>query len=104
MKWEVIYKKVRDVVAKKLFQYYTWKENTGFIYSPDDLTEKLSFSYSGEGWGLTHDGNHLILSNGSATLSFIDPETFQVVRTVDVTYDDAPVPDLNELEYIDGLV
>jgi glutamine cyclotransferase len=82
----------------------TWKENTCFVYSMDDLAEIQSFSYSGEGWGLTHDGSHLILSNGSSTLSFIDPETFQVVRTVDVTYDDAHVPDLNELEYVDGLV
>jgi len=82
----------------------TWKENTGFIYSIDDLMELRSFSYGGEGWGLTHDGNHLVLSNGSSTLSFIDPETFQIVRTVDVTYDDEHVSSLNELEYINGLV
>ncbi len=82
----------------------TWRENIGFVYSVDDLTEIRSFSYSGEGWGLTHDGNHLILSNGSSTLSFLDPETFQVVRTVDVTYDDEHVSNLNELEYADGVV
>jgi glutamine cyclotransferase len=82
----------------------TWEENTGFVYSADDLTEIRSFSYGGEGWGLTHDGDSLILSNGSSTLSFHDPETFQVVRTVDVIYDDAPVPELNELEYVDGVV
>ena len=91
------------IMGDRVYQV-TWKENTGFIYSIDDLTELLSFSYSGEGWGLTHDGNHLILSNGSSTLSFIDPETFQVVRTVDVTYDDELVSSLNELEYINGLV
>ena len=91
------------IMGDRVYQV-TWKENTGFVYSMDDLTEIRSFSYSGEGWGLTHDGSHLILSNGSSTLSFLDPETFQVVRTVDVTYEDAPVPDLNELEYVDGLV
>ena len=91
------------IMGDRVYQV-TWKENTGFVYSMDDLTEIRSFSYSGEGWGLTHDGSHLILSNGSSILSFLDPETFQVVRTVDVTYDDAPVPDLNELEYVDGLV
>jgi len=82
----------------------TWEAGTGFIYSTDDLAEIRSFSYSGEGWGLTYDGANLILSNGSSTLSFLDPETFQVVRTVHVTYDEAPVPDLNELEYVDGVV
>jgi glutamine cyclotransferase len=91
------------IMGDQIYQV-TWKENTGFVYSMDDLTEIQSFSYSGEGWGLTHDESHLILSNGSSTLSFLDPETFQVVRTVEVTYDDAPVPDLNELEYIDGLI
>ena len=91
------------IMGDRVYQV-TWKENSGFVYSTDDLTDIRSFSYSGEGWGLTHDGNHLILSNGSSTLSFLDSETFQVVRTVDVTYDDAPVPDLNELEYVDGLV
>ncbi len=82
----------------------TWKENTGFVYSVDDLTQVKSFTYSGEGWGLTHDGASLILSNGSSTLSFLDPETFQVMRTVDVNYNDTSVPDLNELEYVDGVV
>ena len=91
------------IMGDRVYQV-TWKENTGFIYSMDDLTERLSFSYNGEGWGLTHDGTNLILSNGSSTLSFLDPETFQVLRTVDVTYDDEPVSNLNELEYVDGVV
>jgi glutamine cyclotransferase len=82
----------------------TWEENTGFVYSADDLAEIQSFSYAGEGWGLTHDGDSLILSNGSSTLSFLDPGTFQIVRTVDVTYADEPVSDLNELEYVDGVI
>ena len=82
----------------------TWEEITGFVYSADDLTEIRSFRYTGEGWGLTHDWEHLVLSNGSSTLSFLDPGTFQVVRTVDVTYDDEPVSNLNELEYVDGVI
>jgi len=91
------------IMGDRVYQV-TWKENTGFVYSMDDLTEIRSFSYNGEGWGLTHNGNHLILSNGSSTLSFLDPESFHVVRTVDVTYDDEPVSNLNELEYVDGVV
>lgn len=91
------------IMGDRVYQV-TWKENTGFVYSMDDLTEIRSFSYSGEGWGLTHDRNHLILSNGSSTLNFLDPETFQVVRTVDVTYDNEPISNLNELEYVDGVI
>ncbi len=91
------------VMGGRVFQI-TWQENTGFVYSADDLAEIQSFSYDGEGWGLTHDGEHLVLSNGSSTLIFLDPGTFQVMRTVDVTYDDEPVSDLNELEYVDGVI
>jgi glutamine cyclotransferase len=91
------------IMGDQVYQV-TWKENTGFVYSMDDLTEIRSFSYNGEGWGLTHDGNHLILSNGSSTLSFLDPESLHVVRTVDVTYEGEPVSNLNELEYVDGVI
>jgi len=62
------------------------------------------FAYQTDGWGLTHDGEHLIMSNGSATLYFRDPETFTVVRTVQVLSGDTPVQELNELEYIEGRV
>jgi len=90
------------VMGDRVFQI-TWQENTGFVYSLD-LAYLETFTYDGEGWGLTHDGEHLVLSNGSSTLSFLDPGTFQVVRTVDVTYDDEPVSNLNELEYVDGVI
>lgn len=90
------------VLGEKIYQI-TWKESTGFVYSPN-LDEVQSFTYHGEGWGLTHDSEHLVLSNGTSTLSFLDPETFEVVRTVNVIYDCAPVYDLNELEYVDGAI
>ncbi|MCK5670564.1 glutaminyl-peptide cyclotransferase [Candidatus Bathyarchaeota archaeon] len=90
------------ILGDRLYQV-TWQENTGFVYSLD-LAFIDTFTYDGEGWGLTHDGEHLVLSNGSSTLSFLDPGTFQVVRTVDVTYDDEPVSNLNELEYVDGVI
>jgi glutamine cyclotransferase len=90
------------VLGENIYQI-TWKESTGFVYSLS-LDENRSFNYCGEGWGLTHDGENLILSNGTTTLTFMDPETFEVIRTIDVTYHDAPVPDLNELEYVDGVI
>jgi len=61
-------------------------------------------SYDTEGWGLTHDGKNLILSDGSNVLRFLDPATFRVVRRVNVTAAGQPVRNLNELEFIGGQV
>ena len=85
----------------KLYQL-TWKENTGFIYDPQDFRQLGAFSYPTEGWGLTTDGSSLILSDGSATLYFLDPQTLQTTRALQVSLDGAPLDRLNELEYIRG--
>lgn len=85
----------------KLYQL-TWKENTGFIYDPQDFRQLGTFSYPTEGWGLTTDGSSLILSDGSATLYFLDPQTLQTTRALQVNLDGAPLDRLNELEYIRG--
>jgi glutamine cyclotransferase len=82
----------------------TWQRGVGFVYRLDDFEEQERFRYKGEGWGLTHDGEQLIMSDGTATLRFLDPNDFHVVRTVTVTEDGQPVADLNELEFIDGAV
>jgi glutamine cyclotransferase len=60
------------------------------------------FSYSTEGWGITHDNRHLIMSDGSSTIRFWDPQTFEQVKSIDVVDQDGPVSYLNELEYIKG--
>ncbi len=80
----------------------TWQSQVGFIYDKDSLEALDTFSISTEGWGLTHDGTSLILSDGTPTLRFLDPETFQETRTVEVHDGDEPVSLINELEYIDG--
>lgn len=82
----------------------TWKENLGLVYNRESFTVLEVFSYPTEGWGLTYDGKHLIMSDGSATLRFLDPETFAPVRQVQVTSSRGPVQNLNELEYIKGEV
>jgi glutamine cyclotransferase len=81
----------------------TWKDHTAFVYDRFTFSQRRTFHYEGEGWGLTHDKTALILSDGSAYLRFIDPKTFHVVRRLRVT-DDAnhPVDQLNELEYVRG--
>jgi glutamine cyclotransferase len=80
----------------------TWREGIGYVYNRDDFSHLTQFNYETEGWGLTQDGENLIMSDGSATLFFLDPETYAILSTVDVLDEDAPVTMLNELEYIQG--
>lgn len=87
----------------KLYQL-TWKGEKGFVYDPQTFEKTGEFTYTGEGWGLTHDADSLILSDGSDKLRFIDPNTYQVRRTINVSDNGRPVEELNELEYVKGEV
>lgn len=89
------------ILNDKLYQL-TWQSGAGFVYDVASFEQVGMFGYDGEGWGLTHDGEHLIMSDGSAAIRFLDPETFEVVRTIRVRDQGRPVVRLNELEYIDG--
>lgn len=89
------------VIGTEAFQL-TWQNRKAFVYDADTFRELKQFSYEGEGWGLATDGALLILSDGSARIRFLDPATFAVKRTIDVTLDGKPVERLNELEYIRG--
>ena len=81
----------------------TWNEHKGLIYDKQSFALLREFNYSGEGLGVTYDGNRLITSNGSSTLTFLDLETFEKIGQVEV-HDIAQVTNLNELEYINGKV
>lgn len=85
----------------RLYQL-TWKEGVAYTYDAATLTPRDSFHYAGEGWGLTTDGTSLIMSDGSDSLRFLSPTTFQVQRVVHVRYKDAPILQVNELEYASG--
>ena len=90
------------VFRGQLFQL-TWQSQTGFIYDPATLTKVGQFSYAGEGWGLTHDDQHLIMSDGTNQIRFIDPVTFNTVRTIAVNDEQgAALTNINELEFING--
>lgn len=82
----------------------TWRENTGFVYDRETFQIIETFSYETEGWGITSDGNNLIMSDGSEWLTFLDPVTYQPVRRLEVTGANGPVDMLNELEYIEGSI
>ena len=82
----------------------TWQGGHGFVWGIDDLEPAGTFSYSGEGWGLTHDETRVILSDGTASLRFLDPNTLAQIGSVPVTYMGRPLDRLNELEFIEGEV
>ncbi|NBB53053.1 glutaminyl-peptide cyclotransferase [Rhizobium sp. CRIBSB] len=82
----------------------TWQSGVGFVWNADDLTPLGGFSYPGEGWGLTDDGQRLILSDGTPIIRFLDPRTFAETGRITVTYGGRPVSRLNELEWIDGQI
>jgi glutamine cyclotransferase len=82
----------------------TWQSHKGFVYDKHSFALLREFSYPTEGWGITNDGSQLIMSDGTATLYFLDPETFQKVGQVEVRDGNASVTNLNELEYINGEV
>jgi glutamine cyclotransferase len=86
----------------KLYQL-TWQSNKGFVYDRATFQKQSEFSYTGEGWGLADNETSLILSDGTNKIRFLDPATFAVKRTINVTAgDNNPITELNELEYIDG--
>lgn len=81
----------------------TWQAHKGFVYDRFSFAVLRTFSYDGEGWGLTHDDKQLIMSDGTSYLRFLDPKTFHETRRIHVTTDSGQeIPDLNELEYIHG--
>jgi glutamine cyclotransferase len=83
----------------RIFQL-TWKQQTGFIYAQDNFEQIGLFHYPTQGWGLTHDGQNLIMSDGSAWLSFLDLENQQVISSTAVLAGPWAVEELNELETI----
>lgn len=85
----------------KLYEL-TWQGQTGFVYDVDTLELLSEFSYPTEGWGMTHNGEQLIVSDGTDTLYFWDAETLAENGRLQVHDNNRPVININELEYIDG--
>ena len=89
------------IYGNKIIQL-TWRSNVGFVYDKDSFELLQEFNYPTEGWGITHDGKRLIMSDGTSTLHFLDPETFGGIGRIEVRANDGPVAGLNELEYVRG--
>ena len=80
----------------------TWQSEIGFVYDMKSFEQTRTWSYSGEGWGLTHDGTNLIMSDGTSELRVLDPVTFVEKRRIKVTAAGTPLRDLNEVEFVKG--
>ncbi|MCX7512689.1 glutaminyl-peptide cyclotransferase [Frateuria sp. STR12] len=82
----------------------TWQNHEGFVFDLATLTPRAKFAYPGEGWSLTTDGTHLLMSDGTPTIRLLDPDTLQQVGHIDVTADGRPLAGINELEWVNGEV
>lgn len=80
----------------------TWTHGIGFVYDAETFAQTRTFSYKGEGWGLTHDGTRIIMSDGTAQLRFLDPATLKETGRVTVRDARGPIQKLNELEFVKG--
>src|SRR5205085_4371595 len=89
------------VFRNRVYQL-TWQTQKGFIYDPETFQQQGEFAYTGEGWGLTHDADSLIMSDGTNRIRFLDPTTFETKRTISVVNNGQPLNELNELEYVKG--
>jgi glutamine cyclotransferase len=89
------------ILGDKAYQL-TWQTHVAFCYDVADFHLEKTFPYTPDGWGLTTDGQSLIASDGTSQIRFIDPATFAIQHTIDVTMLGQPVKELNELEYIKG--
>ena len=82
----------------------TWQDQIAYRYDLDTFELLDTYSYEGQGWGLCHDGAQLVMSDGTSTLDFRDPDTFELRSSVDVTLGNDPVTMINELECVNGSV
>lgn len=80
----------------------TWTSGDGFIFDKETLRRTGSFTFNGEGWGMTSDGQQLIMSNGTDEIRFVNPDGFETKRTIKVKRGGVAVERLNELEWIEG--
>ena len=86
--------------------WLTWQARKGFIYDLETFKQKGEFAYtwSAEGWGLTNDGTHLIKSDGTYKIWFLDPETQKEKKSIQVYTNKYSLKELNEIEYINGKI
>lgn len=91
------------IYKDKIYQI-TWKSRKGFVYDLETFTLESTFNYNSQGWGITTLDNELVMSDGSNKLYYMSPSSFGIIREIEVYDNNGEVANLNELEYIDGLI
>lgn len=91
------------ILNNKIYQL-TYKEQKCFVYDANTFKLIKEFTYEGEGWGMTNDGQHIIMGNGSNNLYYRNPETFAIVKTLSVSNQYGPLGSINELEFVNGYI
>jgi glutamine cyclotransferase len=91
------------ILNNKIYQL-TWQNKIGFVYDLKSYKKIGEFTYTNEGWGLTHDSQNLIMSDGTEKLTYLDTVTLQPVKTIQVKDEKGIVKHINELEYVDGFI
>jgi len=91
-------------VFKDIIIQLTWKSKLGFIYDKNNFELLRNFTYATEGWGITQDGERLLMSDGTSTLHFLHPENFSASGHIEVYENSSPITGLNELEYVKGKI
>ena len=89
------------IYDNKIFQV-TWKSNKGFVYDINNFKLLDDFNIYGQGWGLTNDGQSLILSDGSEKIYYLNPKNFEIEKTISVSVNGNKLIYINELEFIRG--
>ena len=89
------------ILNDKVYQL-TWQNRMGLVYDLKTFALEKTFQYTGEGWGLTTDGQSLIMSDGTSVIRFLDPNNFQVIKRISARTSQGKVDKLNELEFING--
>ena len=89
------------VLGPRVYQL-TWQNRIGLVYDLDSFNVEKTFHYTGEGWGLTNDGKRLVMSDGTAMIRFLDPDSFEVVKRITAHSPEGKIGKLNELEYVNG--
>ena len=91
------------ILNNRLYQL-TWKDKTGFIYDPDSFQLLGTFAYNFEGWGITNDGRHLIISDGTDKIYYLDSLHHEVAKVLHIKENNLPVKKINELEFVEGFI
>jgi glutamine cyclotransferase len=91
-------------VYKSAIIQLTLESNKGFVYDKNNFDLLREFSYLTQGWGITHDSDHIIMSDGTSTLYLLNPETFNKIGQIEVRDNNVPLKMINELEYVNGKI